>query len=99
MKWKLFGPIWLVVFLLAPSIWVHRIMMLGARPPGSPEVAKPLFIPFGAVYFGRELWGQLLGGDFGDALAIFLVLILPILIYTFLLALIIYYAFQKVRHQ
>ena len=99
MKWKLFGPIWLIVFLLAPSIWVHRIMMTGAQPPGSPEIAKPLFIPFGGIYFGRQLVEQLIRGDFNDALVIFLVLVLPILIYTFLLALIIYYGFQKVRPQ
>ena len=96
MKWKQFLPIWLVVFLLAPSIWIHRILMFGARPPGSPEVAKPLFIPFGWLYFGRDLVEQLTRGDFGDALMIFLVLILPILIYTFLASLAVYYCLRKV---
>ena len=97
MKWKLFGPIWLVAFLLAPSIWFHRILMFGARPPGSPEVAKPLFIPFGWLYFGRDLVGQLVRGDVSDALVIFLVGILPILIYTFLVSLVVYYCLRKVR--
>ena len=71
--------------------------MLGARPPGSPEVAEPLFIPFGAVYFGGQLWEQLVGGDFGDALAIFVGLILPILVYTFILSVVVYYCYRKFR--
>lgn len=99
MKWKLFGPIWLVVFLLAPSIWIHRILMAGGRPPGGPEVGPPLLIPFGWLYFGRHLWEQLIRGDFGDVLAIFLVLILPILIYTFIVSAIIYYSIRKIRQK
>ena len=71
--------------------------MLGARPPGSPEVAKPLFIPFGAVYFGRLFWEELIRGDFGDALLLFVGLILPILIYTFILSVIVYYCYRKFR--
>ena len=74
MKWKQFLPIWLIVFLLAPSIWVHRILMLGARPPGSPTESPPLMIPFGWLYFGKHLWEQLVRGDFSDALVIFLVM-------------------------
>jgi hypothetical protein len=96
-RWKQFLLLWLVLFLLVPSIWIHRVFMLGARPPGSPEVTEPLFIPFGAVYFGRQLWQQLIGGDFGDALMIFIGLILPILVYTFVLSVIIYYCYRKIR--
>jgi hypothetical protein len=100
MKWKLFCPIWLVVFLLAPSIWVHRILMATGAPPGpgSPP-PPPLLIPFVGVYFGRHLWEQLIRSDFGDVLAIFLVLILPILIYTFFLSCIIYYCFRRIRQK
>ena len=97
MKWKIFLPTWLIMFLLAPSILIHRIFMLGARPPGSPEVIKPIFIPFGVVYFGRELWRQLVRGDFMDSLVISIFLIVPILIYTFLISFIIYYSFMRIR--
>ncbi|MBA7710736.1 hypothetical protein ES703_119682 [subsurface metagenome] len=99
MKWKQFLIVWLVILLLAPSIWVHKLEMEGAPPPGSDIEPPPLFIRFGVVYFGRQLVEQLAGGDFGDALAIFLVIILPILIYTFFLSYIIYYCFRKVRHR
>ena len=99
MKWKQFLVTWLIVFLLAPSIWTHTLLMAGARPPGSPQVSPPLFIPFGAIYFGGELWGQLIVGDFSDALMIFILMIFPILIYTFILSSVIYYSFQKIRHQ
>jgi hypothetical protein len=97
MKWKQFLLTWLVLFLLAPSIWIHGILMEGSPPPGSQIEPPPLLIPFGGIYFGIELWGQLIQGDFVDALVIFLVLILPILIYTFVLSWIVYYAFRKVR--
>ena len=72
--------------------------MAGSPPPGSPVESPPLVIPFGWLFFGRHLWEQLISGDFGDALAIFLVLILPILIYTFFLSWIIYYGFRRIRY-
>jgi hypothetical protein len=101
MKWRYLKSkqlllTWLVVYLLAPLIWVHRLFMLGARPPGSLEIAEPLFIPFGGVYFGWHFFEQLFGGDFGDALIIFVFLILPIVIYTFFLSVLIYYIFLKI---
>ena len=99
MKWGHFLLVWLSLFLLAPSIWIHRILMATGAPPGPGGLPPPpLLIPFGAVYFGAYLWEQLIRGDFGDALAIFLVLILPILIYTFLLSGIVYYGFRKIGH-
>ena len=95
MKWRQFILIWLIIFLLAPSIWIHRILMFQTPPPGSNLPPPPLLIPFVGVYWGRELWGQLIRGDFVDSLVIFLVLILPILIYTFLISCIIYYSFRS----
>lgn len=97
MKWKLFFPIWLIVFLLAPSILTHILLMIGATSPGSPPIPKPLFIPFGAIHYGSDLLEQLARGDVGDALVIFIILILPILIYTFVLSVIIYYVYRKVK--
>lgn len=98
MKWKQFGPIWPVVFLLAPSIWIHRILMATGAPPGpgSPP-PPPLLIPFGVIYFGGHIWHQLAAGDFGDALTIFMVLILPIIIYTFFVSLVVYYCVKIIR--
>jgi len=98
MKWRLLLPTWLVIFLLAPSIFIHQMFMMGARPPGSPPLPKPLFIPFGAVNFGSDLLEQLARGDISDVVVIFLFLILPILIYTFVLSFIIYYIFRKITH-
>jgi hypothetical protein len=91
MKWKYFLTLWLVIFLLAPSIWIHRLLLTTGAPPGSGPSDPALFIPFGGIYFIGELWGQLIAGDFMDALMIFLFLILPILIYTFIVSLIMYY--------
>ena len=70
--------------------------MFGARPPGSPEVAEPLFISFGGVYFGVQFFEQLFRGDFGDALLIFAFLIIPIVVYTFIISVILYYLFLKI---
>ncbi len=91
MKWKHFLLTWLVVFLLAPSVWIHRLFMFQTPPPGSNLPGPPLFIPFGGVQYAVSAFGQLVRGDFVDALAIFIVLILPILIYTFVLSLGIYF--------
>ena len=91
MKWKYFLTLWLVIFLLAPSIWIHRLFLAGAPPPGSDLSGPAFFMPFGGIYYIGELWGQLIQGDFTDVLAIFLFLILPILIYTFIVSLVIYY--------
>jgi hypothetical protein len=96
MKWKQFLLTWLVVYLLAPSIWTHRLLMTTTPPPGSPEVSIPLFIPFGGITYTAHLWGELVRGDFGDALAIFLVLILPILIYTFFLSWLIHLGLRRI---
>jgi hypothetical protein len=95
MKWKQYLSIWLVILLLAPSIWVHRIFMMGMPPPGSPVSSKPMFIPFGVIYFGKMMFGQLFRGDFGDPLMIFVFLILPILLYTFALSGVIYYLLRR----
>ena len=97
MKWRQFLPVWLAVFLLAPSIWVHRIFMLATPPPGGPDESLPFLIPFGGVHFGSQFCEQLLRGDLGDSMVIFLALVLPILVYTFLLSGIIYYVFQRIR--
>ena len=90
-KWKYFLLLWLAVFLLAPSIWVHKLFMFQTPPPGSNLPGPSLFIPFGGIHFIGELWGQLVRGDLADSAVIFVALILPILIYTFILSLGFYY--------
>jgi hypothetical protein len=97
MKWKQFLPIWAVVFLLAPSIWCHTLFMANSPPPGSDIEGPALIMPFGAVQFGMDCWEQFIGGDFMDALMIFFGIILPILIYTFVLSWLGYHAFRKIR--
>ena len=96
MRWKRFLLIWLILFLLAPSIWFHTQFIDWAPPPNSHIEGPSLLMPFGAVQLGIDFWEQLFRGDFADSLMI-LFQILPILIYTFLLAWIVYYAFRKVR--
>jgi len=88
MKWRLLFPTWLIMLLLAPSILIHQIFVMGSGP-------QPLFIPFGVVHFGSDLLEQLARGDISDVVVIFLLLILPILIYTFVLSFVIYYIFRK----
>jgi hypothetical protein len=92
MKWKYFLGIWFVVFLLAPSVWVHRLFMYQTPPPGSNLPGPPLFIPCGGIQYGISAFGQLVRGDIMDAFMIFLFLILPILIYTFIISLVLYYS-------
>ena len=67
------------------------IFNMGWGPPGYPVEPPKLFIPF-----GRELWGQMVKGDIGDALFIFTVFILPIIVYTLILSLIINFYYPKV---
>lgn len=97
MKWKLFLPIWAVVFLLAPSIWFHTLFIEGMPPPDSHIEGSSMIMPFGAVQLGIDFWEQLIAGDFMDALMIFMGIILPILIYTFVISFLIYYAIRKIR--
>jgi di/tricarboxylate transporter len=99
MKWKQFLPIWAVIFLLAPSIWFHTLFIENSPPPGSHIEGPSMIMPFGAVQLGIDCWEQLVQGDFMDALMIFLWIILPILIYTFVLSWLIYYAFRKIRER
>jgi hypothetical protein len=97
MKWKAFLLIWLILFLLAPSIWFHTLFMSNTPPPGSQIEGPSMIMPFGAVQLGIDCFQQLFQGDFMDALMIFLWIILPIAIYTFLLSWVVYYAFRKIR--
>jgi hypothetical protein len=99
MKWKQFLPIWLGVFLLVPSIWCHTLFIANSPPPGSNIEGPALIMPFGAVQFGIDFWEQFIQGDFMDALMIFFGIILPILIYTFVLSWLIYYSFRKIRER
>jgi hypothetical protein len=99
MRWKLFLPIWAVVFLLAPSIWCHTLFIANSPPPGSNIEGPSMIMPFGAVQLGIDFWEQLVQGDSMDALMIFLWIILPIAIYTFLISWIVYYAFRKIRER
>ena len=106
MKWKLFLPIWLAVFLLAPSIWFHRLWMINGRPPGSDIPPKPLFLPFGAINYIGDIYvvsvRGMVRGDFDfitDVIVLFISVLLPILIYTFFLSCIIYYVFQRIRQK
>ena len=97
MRWKQILPVWLTLFLLAPSIWIHRLLMIGGRPHDAPPFIPPLFVPFGAINYGGDFLNQIARGDFMDSLVIFIILILPILVYTFLIPVIISYSFNKVR--
>ncbi len=99
MKWKQFFRIWLMVFLLAPSIWTHNLLMIGMPPPGSPVSPRPLFMPFGGIYSTENFLVQLIRGDFTDALIVFTLTVLPILIYTFFISWLIYYCLQKFLRQ
>ena len=93
-KWKIFLPTWLIIFLLAPSILIHGLFMMTIPSPGYRSDVS-LFLPFGAIYFMDDLWRMLVRGEFVSALVIFIALILPILIYTFVISLGVYYLLMK----
>lgn len=97
MKWKLLWPVWAVVFLLSPSIWFHTLFITTGRPPGSAETSYPVVMPFGGTYYTMDCLEQLFSGDFTDALVILLVQLLPIIIFSFLLAWLITYLFGKLE--
>ncbi|MBI2869231.1 MAG: hypothetical protein HYX96_05340 [Chloroflexi bacterium] len=99
MKWrgKEFLVTWLAVYLLAPSLVIHNIFAMTARPPGSPPYSPPLWMPFGGVVFMKDLLGQLFAGDWVDTVVVFLVRVLPFLIYTYILSLLVYLIFIFLR--
>ena len=96
MKWKLFLPSWLVLFLLAPSIWLPQALLMTRSSPNDPGL--PFVIPFGAIHWANE-WGFLINRAIStgeikwalDFLQTYAICILPILIYTFLIMLVINY--------
>ena len=90
-NWKYLSPLWLAVFLLAPSIWPHSPVHIGGT--------QPVFRPFGVVYYVAQLWEQLAVLDMGIAQILPRTInpILVILVYSFALSVIIYYFFWKVR--
>ena len=102
MKWKLFLPTWLVIFLLAPSIWLPQAFLITRLSPTDPGL--PLVIPFGVIHWANE-WGFLIGrairtGEIKwawDFLQNYAICILPILIYTFVLSVIIFYIYRKIK--
>ena len=96
MKWNRVFITWPVLFFLAPSIWFHTTLV---APPGSPEVSKPLLIPFGSVYFGGELVKQLAGGDLSYAFIMSIVVFIPIIAYTFFLSYVIWAFIRKISRQ
>lgn len=102
LKWRLFLPAWLGIILLAPSIWFHRLWIFNKLSPGSETPSPPLFLPFGTINYICDIYSEvsrgIARGDFDfivDVIVIFISLILPIMIYTFFIALGIYYLLMK----
>ena len=56
-KWKLFLPTWLVIFLLAPSIFFPQAFLMTRSSPDAPGL--PLLMPFGAIHWANELAEQM----------------------------------------
>jgi hypothetical protein len=91
-KWRWFLPLWVGVFLLAPSYWIHSFSMFQEPPPGSEPAAWPLFQPFGALYCYREILTQARAISLDDGLAVFVFHMVPFIVFTFLVAAFIYAA-------
>jgi hypothetical protein len=87
---------WLTLLLFVPSILVQRLFLIWRGPPGYPVEPPPIFIPFGIITFGKELWGQLTRGDILDALFTFILFILPIIAYTLILPFIINFHYPRI---
>ena len=95
LTWKLFLPIWLAVFLLAPSIGLPQAFLMTKKSPTDPGL--PLVIPFGVIHWANE-WGFLIDRAIStgeiecalDFLLIYTICLVPILIYTFVITLVIH---------
>ena len=94
-KWKLFLPTWLVIFLLAPSIFLPQAFLMTRSSPDAPGL--PLIMPFGAIHWANE-WGFLIDraistGEIEWALnflIIYTICLVPIMIYAFPVTLVIH---------
>jgi len=94
-KWKLFLPTWLVIVLLAPSIFLPQAFLMTRSSPDAPGL--PLIMPFGAIHWANN-WGFLIGRAIStgeikwalDFLLTYTICLVPILIYTFVIALVIH---------
>ena len=94
-KWKLFLPTWLVIFLLAPSIFFPQAFLMTRSSPDVPGL--PLIMPFGAIHWANEL-GFLIDRAIStgeikwalDFLLTYTICLVPILIYTFVITLVIH---------
>ena len=96
MKWrylksKQFLLTWLIVYLLTPTFWLHQLFFT--------YEAKGTIFPFAGARFGFHFFHELFGGDFGDALFIFALTILPMIIYTFIISVLVHYVFLKIKHK
>lgn len=99
-KWKILLPIWLVIFIVAPSIWLPQSIFVTKPYPDAP--GPPFIIPFGAIHWFSERYFWLERGvskgeitDIWHFFHSYIGCILPTIIYTFPIALGVYYLFQK----
>jgi hypothetical protein len=56
----------------------------------------PIFIPFGIITFGKELWGQVVEGDIMSSTFIFIFFLLPIIAYTLILSFILNFHYPRI---
>ena len=91
LKSKQFLLTWLMVYLLAPTFWFHQIFMT--------YEAKGTIFPFAGARFGIHFFDQLFAGDFGDALIILSLAVIPLIIYTFIISALIHYVFLKIKNR
>jgi hypothetical protein len=63
---------------------------------GNAQIAPPLFLPDGGVYYMGEVWEMLLRTNSESAFYTFLLLVLPILIYTFVISWVIHHLLLRI---
>lgn len=91
LKSKQFFLTWLAVYLLMPVFWFHQLFFT--------YEARGNIFPFAGAQFGINFFDQLFVGDFGDALFILSLVIIPLIIYTFIISFLIHYIFLKLRNR
>jgi len=91
LKSKQFIFTWLIIYLLIPTFWFHQIF--------ATYEARGTVFPFAGAQFGIQFFDQLFKGDFGDAFIIIGFIVLPLIIYAFIISVLLHYVFRKIKRK
>jgi len=90
-KSKQFLLTWLAVYLIIPTFWLHQVFM-------TYEAEGTVFL-FAGSRFAFQFLDQLFLGDFGDAFIILGLIVLPLVVYAFIISLFLHFVFLKMKRK